>query len=74
MIGSAIRRFVRRTQGLKLQLLLSEANAVRGLEEDSGSGQSGQTLESDEIYREPRDVQAKVGGEPVGYVKSLQTL
>jgi len=38
MMGSVIRSFVR-TKGLKLQLLLSEANAERELEEDSGSGQ-----------------------------------
>lgn len=30
---------MRRTEGLKLRSLLSEVNAVRGLEEDSGGGQ-----------------------------------
>lgn len=38
-MGSAIRSFVRRTEGLKLQLLLNGVNTVRGMEEDSGSGQ-----------------------------------
>ena len=32
------------------------------------AGKAGQIVESDDIYREPRDVQAKVGSEPAGHV------